>query len=1045
MIFCGRANELSDLISRWKIVSDIESPAPQLVILKAERGVGKTRLALEFYRWLSENVDAKGPDSYWPDNVDVMSRGFDVNANPYDCRYNQTMPFLWWGIRAVDPGAENPISGDAIASYDRYLAPHLVALAMKSRSIRGGKALLGVWAEVAKSEAASWSGYDTVLSVGEGIFKSIQILRGTLEQTKGDATDEINKKSVNRVNVILDDLEMVLNPRSSEFAKTPAVILIDDAQFTPNDPGLADFCEKLMHKSMTQRWPLLILVTHWKRDLSPEFMKSDKSFAGILHHARDSSRPQQGPVAGLPGGYLNDLDTFEIDLAPISELSGALKEALPGLLAEQSEALLHHAGGNPRHLEQIIAFLKENENFFNDHDTANALTEHGLQEALEETQDIFKVVMRRLRDAPPDVQEAICLASLQGTRFVSDIVNDLAKVVLSGDRLEALRQAINPFSMVSGREAASISEFSERLFYLVAEKRRQSLKQFKDTDAVYAALREILRERVNSIDIHAVEDVEGVLMTLGLSAQVFAESDPSLVLNSLGMACQLEQRRYSYAAAVELADRYFELLSNTPSFDGIFNLSATVAVTDVLLSEGRTNDAWGLRLYLLGQIRVSVEQNNSPENLRTLTILLDKVGDAARSAGNVAGAAKAWEESLSIRRNLTARLQTSDSQRELMTSLNRRGDAFMDTGDVQAATQAYEEALSIARDLAAGLQTPASRGDLLFALTKIGTAAMAAGNISTAAQAGQEGLKIARNLAGSLKTIQSQSDLLVLLNMVGEVLSESGYQTAAAQLWHEGLGIARDLADRLQTPHSQHDLWVSLNKVGEAAMNLGDVTAAAQAWADGLAIARDLYERLQTPQSLRAVWASLCNVGDAAMAAGDVTAAAQAVQESLDIARYLAMRVETPQSHQDLLGALDRFGDVVMAQGDVTRAAKVRIEAVDIARNLAEQLQTAPSQENLSLMLVKHAKAEAAKGNQSGAALAAREAVNICRGLADHFRTTKTETVFIEAIGLLILYCGDQNEAKFLVTEGETLAGSLEEPERSAVLEGFAGIRTLLK
>lgn len=64
MIFCGRTNELSDLISRWKLAGDIKSPAPQLVILKAERGVGKTRLALEFYRWLSENVDTKGPDSY---------------------------------------------------------------------------------------------------------------------------------------------------------------------------------------------------------------------------------------------------------------------------------------------------------------------------------------------------------------------------------------------------------------------------------------------------------------------------------------------------------------------------------------------------------------------------------------------------------------------------------------------------------------------------------------------------------------------------------------------------------------------------------------------------------------------------------------------------------------------------------------------------------------------------------------------------------------------------------------------------------------------
>ena len=43
MRFCGRVDELDELISRWKLASDIAAPAPQLVILKAERGVGKTR------------------------------------------------------------------------------------------------------------------------------------------------------------------------------------------------------------------------------------------------------------------------------------------------------------------------------------------------------------------------------------------------------------------------------------------------------------------------------------------------------------------------------------------------------------------------------------------------------------------------------------------------------------------------------------------------------------------------------------------------------------------------------------------------------------------------------------------------------------------------------------------------------------------------------------------------------------------------------------------------------------------------------------------
>jgi DNA modification methylase len=72
--------------------------------------------------------------------------------------------------------------------------------------------------------------------------------------------------------------------------------------------------------------------------------------------------------------------------------------------------------------------------------------------------------------------------------------------------------------MVTSRQAASISEFTERLFYLVAEKRRHSLKQLQDTDALHAALRKILRERINSMDVKTVQDIDVALMTLGMAS-----------------------------------------------------------------------------------------------------------------------------------------------------------------------------------------------------------------------------------------------------------------------------------------------------------------------------------------------------------------------------------------------------------------------------------------------------------------------------------------------------------------------------------------------
>src|SRR6202044_2760735 len=95
----------------------------------------------------------------------------------------------------------------------------------------------------------------------------------------------------------------------------------------------------------------------------------------------------------------------------------------------------------PRFLEQVIAFLLEHEGLFESFDTSRSLTPEGLEETLEETRhrEIFTIVLRRLRKAPVDVQEAICLASVQGMRFANDFVDQIAQNILVRPVRELLR------------------------------------------------------------------------------------------------------------------------------------------------------------------------------------------------------------------------------------------------------------------------------------------------------------------------------------------------------------------------------------------------------------------------------------------------------------------------------------------------------------------------------------------------------------------------------------------------------------------------------
>lgn len=938
MRFCGRTSELGELIERWRRASNVSAPRPQLVILKAERGVGKTRLALEFYRWLSENVDAKGADGYWPDAAKVLVRSIDVNPDPYSCRYDKDMPFLWWGIRAADPGSENSVAGDAVSSYDRFLAPHLVALTVKARALKSGKALLGVWFDVGKGAAANWSGYDTVMSIGEGLVQTAQILRGTMSQTRATARDQVGKKMVDRADAVLEDLEMVMNPSSITFARTPGVILIDDAQFSVEDPGLSIFCEKLMHMAVTQSWPLMILVTHWKRDLSTKFMKSERSFAGILDHACTGEPGENGPAAGLPGGYLSSENVLEIDLSPVPDLSAALRGALPGLLPVQEQTLIEHAGGNPRHLEQIIAFLGENEDFFEGFDTQNALTEDGLREALEETHDILKVVMRRLRDAPLEVQEAICIASLQGMQFVSGIVNDLAKLCLYGERSDALRKADNPFSMISAHNSSSVAEFSERLFFLVAQKRRRSLKVLGDTEKLTDTLKEILRERIEVIDVDRTKDLNSAAVTFALSAKIFRNSEPVVALNALSSLARVERLRYAHAAAVAAATQYRKLFETILVDEPGIELRGAAAVAGLLSAEGRNDDALAILNPLSSYIKSSAAKDQKIESYVDLCVYLGQIGLVKMHSGEFAAAADIWEQELNIWRFLVAWREDITNLSGLATSLEQIGLLAMKQDDAGAAALAWDEALSIRRRvLKYSPKSIDSLRSLWASLGHIGVAAKARHDLATASQVCQEALQISRELDSRIQTPESSRYLAISLNQFAQVAFAQDDLATAARISHEGLNIFRGLVMRMQTPQSQRDLAISLRYVGRLAETTGDLDTAAHLWEEALALRRELAMRLETPQSLYDLAESLTDTGRSAVAKGDTATAVLVGEEAVMIRRALAMRLQTTGSLRELANSLHYLGAATGLTDDLVAAIEAWRESVDIRRDLAKR------------------------------------------------------------------------------------------------------------
>lgn len=1083
MQLCGREKELKVLAECWQRVTDVQNPEPQFVILKAERGVGKTRLALEFYRWLSENVDKSEPGGYWPDSAAVLKRSLDVNPDPYGCKYDRPIPFLWWGLRAADSGLENAISGDAVATYDRFLAPHLVAINMRARSLKSGTALLGVWAQFAKGEAASWSGYDTVIAAGESLLKTVSILKGSAAKSQRLAAKEIGERPISRVDAILEDLEASFNPRSLTFAKTPGIIFIDDAQFATNDPGLSVFIERLLYTAMKQSWPVLILATHWKRELSPEFVDTERSFAGIYHHALSGSSADNGPAAGLPGGFLTDENTVEIDLPPVPDLTQALTMTLPGLLPDQANALLEHAGGNPRHLEQIIAFLNENEDFFEDFDPTNALTEEGLEEALSETHDIFKVVMRRLRDAPVEVQEAICLASLQGIRFASDVVEDLAKSFLDESREGKLDQAISPYSMVSREQSTLIAEFSERLFYLVAEKRRKSLKTLRDELTLREALKDILLKRMHSLDVDNLSDYASATLICDSVASLFSSEAPEIGMNALVKLCAVENHCNSSLAALSAAERFVDLYKQqlkeyyVPSFEGeitryvqaedpedilgpsledmygkrleeiAFDLDhhAVLDCIYTLISYGQLSAAKLIGIFRLAEARRKFQENRTPENQRHAASLLQAIGAAANVSMDHNGSRQAYIESLSLSRDLYEIGRDPKNERRIAHLLLGIGRIDLENLDLDHAARAFDEGLLITRGLSEQLGTPESELDVVPFLDAIGDMAFSQRDFVAADLAFSEGLNISRKLATQLGEPDSLRSTVIFLTKCGDVAEERGDLSAAARAYDEGLNIARSIVQLRNTPQGYRDISVLLSRTGELYVRNSSLDEASRAFEECIEIRWDLADRLQTPESNHDLSRSFGEALEVAKLKGDLDATGRPWDKGLRMRRELAEQLGTEKSRLDFADWLSWIGDL---EKDLDLKNLAYYEAANILRNLPQDFNTRQNLRKFSSLLNRIGDTAMEQNEMDAAVRAFEERLEIHWSIEEVESTEYSLYDLCNAqTRLAEVYQKTRREiaAHKLIREGLVLSAKLPDYWRDVMTEGFVNLRDATK
>ncbi len=973
--FVGREPEMDALKAAW---AKARGGEPQCVALVADSGFGKTRIAQEFFGWLSTHEDGVEGAGYWPDRLLRVQENLEINADPSDCAQDgRRLPFLWWGVRMPDLGDRNAIATrSALGAELGRLTPHLAALDKRRRLQAIGGAQADTLAAAARNIAfdASATALEALLSIATfgvaGIGKTMVETglerrrkhreREALIEESAAPGDSAQRASADVVDLVLAALRSACHAPPAGLAPAPVILLIDDVQWLDADETAGAFLNQMVGAARREGWRLLLVLTCWER----EWRLAARGTGGL---------------ATLRASL--DEWAREVGVGKAPDLADIVAETFPGLPAGQRDLFVEQADGSPDMLDALLAKFDEERRWWVDRSTAAALTEAGENELRDATRDTL--VAKRLRNMPGHVHQALAAASLQGVRFSPPIAAETARR-LAFERPEAgLSQAETDFAFLSGATSPS-AEFRRRQYQGEA---RILLADLIDDDAAAAALQVALANAAAEVARAPAEAEDAGLEALIASIDVTEGPLSIEVAGALAEAVRRAVEAADHRTAAALAGRWLGLWE-TGRFPQAWpnDIWAVTSAWGAMHGFGRTIQL--LRNYVDVQ-RPLANTNEDTEARRNLSIALNRFGDAIGNSEGLQAAFPAFSESVAISRELALQLGTTQARRDLAVALDRLGQALCIKENAQAALPVYKESMQLC-EILADTRTLESRRDFIVTLNKVGDTLFDLYGAEVALGTFELSLSTSRDLACEISSPESFRDLSVALNKLGDAVCAVEGTSAARRLYEESLEICEALATDNDTPEARRDLSIVYNRLASVSLAMGDPEEALRFYESSLALVRRLTSEIGTPRALRDLSFVLGKLGDISLKLGRAETARHSYIEALEIRRDLVSKLGTADAWRDMSVALDRVADVTLSFENAGKAHSLYLESLGIRQSAAGRNGTLQARRDLYVSYNKLAGSARRIGDIRSAAGFADASLRLARALHEEFGTAET-------------------------------------------------------
>ena len=974
--FLGREVELDALLQDFRACMGGQDGqrTPQMTVIVADSGIGKTRLMQEMYRRLAQDEHWNAA-KYWPATLED-----DATAPVIPEDYKPAGPpeFIWLG---------GNVQNVSIAEVTDQIKAHVRVLEKNSpiwqKLLRGGKL---------DADTVTEEGLGIALDLVGAAFPFAPLLVRSVGSKAIDASRTFCREH----GLLRDHLEVapvsvskeLLRMLSGIFATDhpiPMVLWLDNAQDVNAEN--AEFLEVLWQRAVEYHWPLHIVVTHWAQEW------------------------HQGTALS---SFLDASKTRYLSLSPSSPdiLGDYVRQQLPNLTPAQNRLLVEKAGGNFKSMLENIAHLCEEPANFVDHDPNQALNAMGEAEVQSWESERDRLVKQRFSSLT-HLKEILGWCSRIGQRFMQDIVQEFTRQ--SGrdtDVATRLQSCVQPHLVLTdilheGHPHLRLKEFRDAAYLRAARHYYQKYQAANDEALLQSTIRQHLQSWItNSLDSVSQLPLETLgdapcLQQLslpelrGFMAQASGEfplpqslavdnAEHVLALQLHLLAVHCYQQLNAWPELHALCEAWAKL--DWAKLTGLLPFTALSNIVDIAERAGWTSLQQPLAEQLLGYALQLQQLQPGTDSQDELADSYMRLGDAERQAGNLKAAHQHQQAAFEIRQTLAEQLQTPESQFDLAWSYERLGDIAQRAGDTDQARQHYENYHSILQRLIHD-EPDNWQHSLSISYDRIGTIQQAQGDLSGALASYRNSLNIAEKLANlDPANSQWQRDLSISYNNIGDIQQAQGDLSEALLSFRNSLTIAEELA-RLDPVNSewQRDLSISYDNIGDIQQARGDLPGALVSFRKYFEIAEKL-ARLDPANSQwqsDLAWAQT-KIGNIQQAQGDLTGALVSFRNSLTIRDKLArLDPANSQWQRDLSISYDNIGNIQQAQGDLPGALASFRKLVEGAEKLA-RLDPANSQwqRDLSVSYNNIGDIQQAQGDLSGALASYRNSLTISEELA---------------------------------------------------------------